>query len=473
MRRFITFSLSVILLINGYGQSDKGYDISVSISGLRDSSLFLAYHFGDRQYLSDTLKLDARGSGQFTGKESLPQGIYMIVLPNNKYFEILMSDDQHFDISLTYDDYINTLQFKGSQENAYFISYQKKWVELQQESASINRRLQASRQNNDSVKVLTSMQKEHEKLMKEYLGRVIDDNKGNLLSVLVKSMMPVEIPDFIVPEGPVNRDSLLWSLRYNYNKDHFFDNINLNDDRILRTPILHARLESYFKNVLIQAPDSINRAIDRLIKKSQGNHSVFQYVSVYLFNHFRESEIMGHDAVIVKLADDIYLSGKADWVNQEFRDNLKKQVELLRNNLIGMIAKDLVMESFTGMHVALHDIEKDFVIVYFWEPGCGHCAESTPKLRDFINKQKDYSVQVFSVCTTSDREAWTKYINDNSLTGWINGWDPLRRTNYDFYYNVQSTPMIYILDRNKKIIAKKLSVEDIHGFIDNYRKYSR
>ena len=136
MRRFITFSLSVILLINGYGQSDKGYDISVSISGLRDSSLFLAYHFGDRQYLSDTLKLDARGSGQFTGKESLPQGIYMIVLPNNKYFEILMSDDQHFDISLTYDDYINTLQFKGSQENAYFISYQKKWVELQQESAS-------------------------------------------------------------------------------------------------------------------------------------------------------------------------------------------------------------------------------------------------------------------------------------------------------------------------------------------------
>jgi len=82
-------------------------------------------------------------------------------------------------------------------------------------------------------------------------------------------------------------------------------------------------------------------------------------------------------------------------------------------------------------------------------------------------------VQVFSVCTTSDREAWTKYINDNSLTGWINGWDPLRRTNYDFYYNVQSTPMIYILDRNKKIIAKKLSVEDIHGFIDNYRKYSR
>ncbi|MBN2633490.1 MAG: redoxin domain-containing protein [Bacteroidales bacterium] len=473
MKRLLIIILAAAFIINVKGQTAKGYDISVSVSGLRDSSLFLAYHFGDRQYLRDTLKLDSNGSGRFSGNESLPQGIYMIVLPNNKYFEIMMSDDQKFDISFSYDDYINTLQFRGSPENTYFISYQKKWVSLQQEAASINRRLQASRQDSDSVRILTREQKDHEKQMKEYLGRVIDDNKGNLLSVLVSSMMPVEVPEFIVPDAAPNRDSVLWSLRYNYNKDHFFDNINLNDDRILRTPILHARLEAYFKNVLIQAPDSIYRAIDRLIKKCEGNHSIFQYVSVYLFNHFRESEIMGHDAVIVKLADDIYLSGKADWVNQEFRDNLNKQVELLRNNLIGVIAKDLVMESFTGMHVALHDIEKDFTIIYFWEPGCGHCKESTPKLRDYHNKPKDYSVEIFSVCTTGDREAWSKYINENELTGWINGWDPVRRTHYDFYYNVQSTPMIYILDRDKKIIAKKLSVDDISGFIDNYRKFYR
>jgi len=30
---------------------------------------------------------------------------------------------------------------------------------------------------------------------------------------------------------------------------------------------------------------------------------------------------MGHDAVMVKIADDIYLSGKADWVTREFKDD--------------------------------------------------------------------------------------------------------------------------------------------------------
>ena len=67
------------------------------------------------------------------------------------------------------------------------------------------------------------------------------------------------------------------------------------------------------------------------------------------------------------------------------------------------------------------------------------------------------------MCTTADKTKWKKYIEDNRLD-WINGWDPERRTNYGLYYNVESTPMIYVLDRNKAIIAKKLSVDD-HSFI--------
>lgn len=191
---------------------------------------------------------------------------------------------------------------------------------------------------------------------------------------------------------------------------------------------------------------------------------------MYLFNHYRESEIMGHDAVVVKIADDVYLSGKADWVTQDFKDKLKKDVELLRFNLIGMKAQDLVMDSYRGIFVSLYDIEKDFTILYFWEPNCGHCKEATPKLKEYYDKVKDYTVEVFAVCTVSDRAEWAKYIEQNELT-WINGWDPDRATHYDYYYNVQSTPIVYILDRNKKIIAKKLAVEDIAGFIDNYRKF--
>jgi len=199
---------------------------------------------------------------------------------------------------------------------------------------------------------------------------------------------------------------------------------------------------------------------------------MFQFISVYLFNHFRESEIMGHDAVLVKIADDIYLSGKADWVTSDFKKDLQRQVELLRHNLIGMKAENLVMDSYKGIFVALYDIEKEFTILYFWEPNCGFCKEYTPKLRDYYLKARNEGVEVFAVCTISDKAAWTKYIDENNLS-WINGWDPDRSSHFDYYYNVQTTPMVYILDRNKKIIAKKISVDDVPSFIETYRKYYR
>jgi peroxiredoxin len=453
------------------GQSDKGYDISVTLSGLADSTIYLAYHLGDRQYLKDTIILDKTGHGQLKGSQSMPEGIYMIVLPGKKYFEVLISDDQYFSLTCSYADYIKTLKFTGSAENSAFIDYQRKWVKMQETMGGIYERMQKNKQNSDSLKVLGQLRDNQEKKMKAYLDEVIESNKGSLLALLVRSIKPVDVPEFKIPSYIANQDSVRRIRTYLYNKDHYFDNINLTDERILRTPILQAKLENFFKNVVIQLADSINLEIDRLMAKCT-NIKVYQFVAGYLFNHFRESDIMGHDAVIVKLADDIYLSGKADWTTKEWRDNLSKEVDRIRPNLIGVKAHDLVMNSYNGVWVSLYDLKKDFIVLYFWEPNCSHCQEATPKLKEWYDKVKNQGIEVFTVCTQPDRAKWEKYIVDNKLT-WINGWDPQRATNFDYYYNVQSTPGVYILDKNKIIIAKKLPVESIGSFIDNYRKYNK
>ena len=472
MRKFFLFILLSIVPALSFGQLKNGYEIDITISDLQDSTVYLAYHLGDKQFIKDTIKLDRAGHGIIRGQETLPQGIYMIVLPGRKYFELLVSANQHFSLSCAFKDYFNTLKFIGSEENSAFVDYQRKWITMQQRSNLISKRIQNNKQNTDSLKILGSLQRHQEENMKSYLKSVIKANEGNFLAVLVKGLLPIDIPDFPIPIGFANPDSVRWVMNYNYNKNHFFDNIDLNDERLLRTPLLYARLDAFFTNVLIQSSDTINKEIDKLIKKCSGNYKMFQFISVYLFNHFRESEIMGHDAVIVKLADDIYLSGKADWVTKEFKDDLRKQVDLIRPNLIGKKAENMVMDSYKGIFVSLYDVEKDFTILYFWEPDCGHCKEATPKLKVYYDKPKDYSLEVFAVCTTSDKAKWTKYIEDNKLT-WINGWDPKRSSHFDYYYNVQSTPTVYILDKSKKIIAKKLSVEEIGPFIDNYRKYFR
>ena len=469
--RKIFFSILLSLFpVFLFGQLKNGYEINVTIRDLQDSTVFLAYHLGDKQYIKDTVKLDRTGNGVFHGQEYLPQGIYMIVLPGRKYFEILISENQRFSLRCTFSDYFNTLKFTGSEENSAFVEFQKNWVTMQQTAIAISKRIQNNRQNNDSLKILGPIQKHQEEYMKSYLKSVVKANEGKFLGTLVKGLLPVDVPEFTVPVGYKNPDSVRCVMNYNYNKDHFFDNIDLNDERLIRTPLLYSRLDSFFTNILIQSPDTINKEIDKLIKKCGANYKLFQFVSVYLFNHFRESEIMGHDAVMVKIADDIYLSGKADWVTREFKEDLRKQIDLIRPNLIGKKAENIVMDSYKGIFVSLYDVEKDFTVLYFWEPNCGHCQEATPKLKAYYDRPKDYSLEVFAVCTTSDKEKWTKYIEDNKLI-WINGWDPKRISHFDYYYNVQSTPTIYVLDKNKKIIAKKLAVEEIGPFIDHYRKF--
>ena len=179
-------SISITILLTIFSglaisQANKGYGISFKIDGLSDSTVYLAYHLGDKQYLKDSVRLDKTGHCLFSGKESLPQGIYMIVLPGRKYFEMLISEKQIFSVTCNYQDYFKTLKFSGSDENSAFIDYQKKWVSMQDDANRIDSRIQSNKSNNDSIRVLSELRKTQEDKMKAYLTEVINKNKGSLI----------------------------------------------------------------------------------------------------------------------------------------------------------------------------------------------------------------------------------------------------------------------------------------------------
>jgi len=102
MRKFFLFILLSIVPALSFGQLKNGYEIDITISDLQDSTVYLAYHLGDKQFIKDTIKLDRAGHGIIRGQETLPQGIYMIVLPGRKYFELLVSANQHFSLSCAF-----------------------------------------------------------------------------------------------------------------------------------------------------------------------------------------------------------------------------------------------------------------------------------------------------------------------------------------------------------------------------------
>ncbi len=466
----VTTLISVLIVLSSVVTGQGGYSIKITAPDAPGTTFRLAYHAGNQQYVRDSVVTDRSGTGLFSGDERLPSGVYMIVTPENSFFEFLVDKDPSFGMSFRLSDPASSLSFTGSEENSRFLEYQRGWRALQEEATRISGRLNSMKHDDPQAAAIRKELAEHEKKMKAFLNESAAANSGNLLGAIARSVIPVEAPAPQIPPGTANPDSVSRLYSYLYYKEHFFDNTDLTQPGLIRSPVLWGKLDQFFRQVVVQMPDSINAEADRILEKSAANEEVFQYVAIWLMNRYAASEIMGHDAVVVHLADRIYLAGKAPWASEEYIAELKKRVERLRPNLIGRKAPDLVMESYTGQWVALHDIKAEFTILYFWEPDCGHCKVATPKLKEYYDKNRMSGIEVFAVNTRHEREEWEKYIRENGLT-WINGWDPGRVSRFDLLYNVEATPLVYILDREKTIIAKRLSVDDIPSFIESYRKY--
>ncbi len=83
---------------------------------------------------------------------------------------------------------------------------------------------------------------------------------------------------------------------------------------------------------------------------------------------------------------------------------------------------------------------------------------------DLIKQGKN--VKVISVYTMHDGEKFLNYTIKNGLTNWTNVYDGVYINNLITKYDVYSTPVIYILDSKKKILAKKIGVEQVKDIIN-------
>ncbi|HKK88981.1 MAG TPA: TlpA disulfide reductase family protein, partial [Saprospiraceae bacterium] len=150
---------------------------------------------------------------------------------------------------------------------------------------------------------------------------------------------------------------------------------------------------------------------------------------------------------------------EAPWVSEEQLNKMMKNSKTLKPILLGKIAPDIELTTRAGDKLSLHDLKSNFTVLYFWDPDCGHCKKSIPKVVEFYEKFKDRGVEVLAVCTKlTDKvpECW-EAVDDRGMDIWINAADPYLRSRYKQLYDIRSTPMIYILDENKEILSKKIS----------------
>ncbi len=446
---------------------DQRYRIVVKITHLPDTTVYLGYHFADKNFVQDTIRLDDKGRGVFTG-DSLPGGVYLLVMPNMRFVEFLVDkNNRYFTIETDTTDFFKTLRFAGSKDNTAFLDYQQQLYQLNKSLRDLHKRQAKNRENNDSVRVLQEQIDKINARTRELNRKMISKHQGTFLAHLVSAMTPPDIPDFTIPKDTPAHDSLMWVRRYGWLRDHYFDGVDFSDERLLRSPVLYSRLNQYFNHILIQRPDSLIPQIDKIISRASKNDKVYQYVVIYLLNNYQKSTIMGMDEVYVHLADKYYLSGKTPWSDSTFLKELKDRIAHIKPNLIGRKAPDMRMETLNGEWVDLWELDAPYTVLFFWEPNCGFCKKAIPKLWNLYQQYKNKGLTVMAIYIYDKKDEWKNFVEEHNYIDdhWINSWDPHQLTNFRVNYDVYSTPVIYVVDKNKKIIAKRLDVKNLKRFL--------
>ena len=448
--------------------AQTGHKISVTIKPYKNQYVYLGYHYGKLKALADSVMLNSAGSGVFQGKDKLPGGIYFIVSPHKQIlFEVLIDKQQDFSISADSATLPQSVKFINSPDNSIFQSYSfyvaKKGQEIDNAKKTI-----ATTTDPAEKERLTNRVRQLNVELTQYRDGIIKQYPASIIATLFKALRePIVPPAAQQPGGKFDSTYVFF-----YFKKHFWDGISFTDERLLRTPIFEAKLESYYKSLVVPAPDSIIKEVDAMLLKASPNKEMYKYLLTHFVQQYINPQYMGQDAVFVHLFEKYIANDpKVDWFTDKYKQYISDRAYSLMANLIGAAAQNLEMVDTLDKPRPLYGVEGPFTVICFWDPTCSHCLEVVPKVDSlFQNKWKAAGVKLYGVMVDGGKEAWLKYIRENNLKDWINVYQTAAqrdadntagKASYKQMYDVFQTPVLYLLDKDKHIIAKKLSYQQL------------
>jgi len=462
MKRLALLTVIAIFFFAGQKIYAQGYEIKVKFNNLKDTNIFLGFHFGNNKYIKDTAKVNSKGLAVFKGKVMLPPGIYLIITPNHNYFEILVREPL---ISVEADttDLNGKVKIIVSEENKLFYKYLDFMNKAYESRVKIQKQLDANKENKDSSEILNAQLKNIDDSIISYRKNAINNNTNMFFGKLLRMMEEPEAREKL----PNETDSAYGAYLYSFYQLHYFDNFDFSDSSLLRTPMYEAKLDRFIDKMVMKNPDSVKCSISRVIDKTMANREVFKFTLIKLFNKYANemNTYMGIDAIFVHLAKRYYLSGLTWWTDSTSYKKIADRVWNLEHNLIGMKGKELIMLDTNNNFKSLYQIKSLYTVIIFWDVSCGHCKHEMPIIRDLYHSIGKDSLQVFAVHLGEDAKEWKKYIKEQNMD-FIHVYDPQYFTNFRQYYDVYKKPIIYLLDKNKVIQAKNIPADKLRELID-------
>lgn len=440
-------------------------DIRFEIRGYDSGIAYLIGFFAENNFKIDSSDIVPEGIINFKRDTLYPEGYYYLYLPDQKVLPIMLGSDQKFSIRADIDDLQGSARVDGNIECE--LLFHNLQFEARQDPLfkSLEAKMKGMDQNSSGYK---DLEKQAEKLVvirKEHLDSIFTNYPGTLFTAFKRAGQNPDIKKVYDAKGKLDLNKQLVLYR-----EEFWNGVDFDDDRLLHTPVIFNKLRRYIKELTPQQTDSIIKSASILIDQVLDYPAYFKFFANWIAINYESTKttVMDPEAIFVHLVDNYFTNERAFWADSAEIYALQLRAHEMKASLIGREGPEVEAPDLNAQLQSTRQIKSPYLIIYLFNPDCEHCIEQTPKLVEFYRDWKNKGVEIYAIGVDTNDSDWRGYVTKNELP-WINVFDPTYKAIYAKYY-VDITPELYLLNPQRKIIAKNLKVSQVAEVIERDKK---
>ena len=256
--------------------------------------------------------------------------------------------------------------------------------------------------------------------------------------------------------------------RAGYMITHFWDNFDFMDTMYCHAPDI---TEQAFVDFIALFPhatyDKVSEGAKKLLGAAETNVVMYNYfyklAGHYLYD---PNSQMRNDEYYIPFLEHVVASPR---VTEAFKVRTQHFLQLTNRNRVGSKAEDIVYTTASGSTGRLYNLSARYLLLMFYNPDCKECKETT----DLLKKSQAVTaavasgrLKVLAVYPDEDIAIWRDHLNEIP-SSWINGYDKTQVIKTNEVYDLKAIPTLYLLDADKKVILKDISVAQLDGFLES------
>jgi len=439
----------------------KSQTISGKFSLLANQEIKLEAFNGLKTYLVNTTIIDEKGNFtlKYTAKD---YGVGYLMASDNKPLFLILSGE-NIEVVGEALSYIETIQITKGKENQLFEQYAKEHPKREQALSAW-----VYLEKMYSTDPLFRVQKKPIEAIELEKKRIKLEDANFIQQLPEKSY----VKWFLPTRKLVSSVSVVAQYRTEQIPATIasFRALDYTDKRLYKSGLFKDAIESHFwllencgkplDSVFIEMQFSIDAMLTNLKKDEQKLNEVTDYLFDVLEKRslFKASEYLA-----LKVLNEVSCTINSD---------LARQLETYRAMKVGNTAPDIVFpntrvnptNNFTINK--LSDLTSNYTLVVFGASWCPKCNEEIPAIAKLYSSWKAQGLEVLLVCLDDDLKAFYVFTINYPFISIIElkKWDGTIAKDYYVF----STPTMYLLDKNRKIILRPNSVKQMDAWVDWY-----